>query len=300
MTDLAVEPMTQTPQRAGRGVRAGLWVVAVLVMLGAAVFQRLTGPTYPLSGAYELDGVAHTYSLTRSGVSTEDERVAIPRPSGDATASLYYKRFRTDDSLTAVPLSVEGDQLVGTLPRQPAAGKLEYTIKVQVASGASWLPGEGETVVIRFKDPVPLWLLLPHVFCMFFGILFGLRTGLAALFDPRGMLRLAVVTLVLLTVGGMILGPIVQNLAFGALWTGFPFGYDLTDNKTLIMWAVWIVALVLLLRRQVSADAQRTAVLAATVVMMAVYLIPHSLRGSELDYSQIDSGTPAEEAITQG
>jgi hypothetical protein len=41
-------------------------------------------------------------------------------------------------------------------------------------------------------------------------------------------------------------------------------------------------------------------VILATVVMMVVYLIPHSLRGSELDYSELDQGVPAEEAIGVG
>jgi hypothetical protein len=44
----------------------------------------------------------------------------------------------------------------------------------------------------------------------------------------------------------------------------------------------------------------RLAVLVAAVVMTAVYLIPHSLRGSELDYSAVDSGTPAAEAVGTG
>jgi len=36
------------------------------------------------------------------------------------------------------------------------------------------------------------------------------------------------------------------------------------------------------------------------MVMMAMYLIPHSARGSELDYSQVDQGVAPEEAVTQG
>ena len=34
----------------------------------------------------------------------------------------------------------------------------------------------------------------------------------------------------------------VQKAAFGAYWTGFPFGYDLTDNKTVLMWLAWVLA----------------------------------------------------------
>ncbi|MGA7306529.1 MAG: hypothetical protein WBW88_16750, partial [Rhodothermales bacterium] len=84
-----------------------------------------------------------------------------------------------------------------------------------------------------------------------------------------------------------IMGPIVQNYAFGEYWTGFPFGYDLTDNKTLIMWLCWVVAAGVLRFGRIKREViQRGLVLAAAVVMVAVYLIPHSLRGSEYDYRE--------------
>jgi hypothetical protein len=111
------------------------------------------------------------------------------------------------------------------------------------------------------------------------------------------------ITLGLMTVGGMILGPIVQKYAFGAFWTGFPWGYDLTDNKTLIMCLVWIGACAVLgwkPRTPTPTWRGRLAVLAAAVVMTGVYLIPHSLRGSELDYSAVDSGTQPSEAVGTG
>jgi hypothetical protein len=34
--------------------------------------------------------------------------------------------------------------------------------------------------------------------------------------------------------------------------------------------------------------------------MLAVYLVPHSLRGSTLDYRQLERGVPVEEAIQTG
>jgi len=109
----------------------------------------------------------------------------------------------------------------------------------------------------------------------------------------------------------MILGPIVQNYAFGAYWTGIPFGWDLTDNKTLVMWLAWLIA-ALAIERVARRDARdtveadrsgggvRTLVLVASVVTVFVYLIPHSVQGSELDYDAIEQGIPAEEAIGIG
>jgi hypothetical protein len=277
-----------------------LWVVAVLVMLSSAVFQRLTGPTHPLRGSFAASGQEHRYRLTRSGWSYEDERVSVPYPGEPVSGTLYYKRHKTDDPMTAVPLVVEESELAGYLPRQPAAGKLEYTIVLETADGRVRVPDREENVVIRFKDDVPLWVLLPHVFFMFFAVLLGIRAGLSAVLQPSGMVRYAWVALLLMTIGGMVLGPIVQKLAFGALWTGFPFGYDLTDNKTLLMWIAWVAACASFLVRRSTEGQRRTAVVLATAVMLVVYLIPHSMRGSELDYGELDRGIPASEAVGQG
>jgi hypothetical protein len=132
-------------------------------------------------------------------------------------------------------------------------------------------------------------------------MLIAVRAGLAAIFAPGQMRRLTLVTLAGLTVGGMVLGPIAQKYAFGAFWTGFPFGYDLTDNKVLIMWLLWVIACAIAwFRVREDVRLPRYAVVVAALATIAVYVIPHSARGSELDYEALDSGVPAEEAVRTG
>jgi hypothetical protein len=190
--------------------------------------------------------------------------------------------------------SIAGE-LQGMLPAQPAAGKLEYFVELDSPDGIIRIPAdESENLIIRFKDPVPAGVLVPHIICMFLALLIGVRTALGAVVSPVRLKGLAWTTLALMTVGGMILGPIVQKYAFGAYWTGWPLGYDLTDNKTLIMWVVWVAVAIVISKRGSARDAVvRGAILVAAVVMMAVYLIPHSLRGSELDYSELDEPVEA-------
>jgi hypothetical protein len=281
------------------GRRVVLWTVATLCMVSVAAFQRLTGPTIAIRGTVTVAGGPLDYRLPRKGWTYEDLRVTVPDPGPATSGWLFYKRYKTDDSLTTVPFVRGPDGLTASLPRQPAAGKLEYAIMLETNGERVRVPAGDEDVVARFKDAVPLGLLLPHVFCMFFAMLFGMRAGLSAAFEPDRMPRHALISLALMTVGGMILGPFAQKYAFGAFWTGFPFGYDLTDNKTLLMWGVWVVACGVLLTRG-GAGLRRGAVLIATVVMTFVYLIPHSTRGSELDYELLDQGVPAAEAITEG
>ena len=289
-----------------------LWVLAFVLMFSAASYQRRTGPTYELSGEFEVGGQVLSYELLRSQETVRQARVAIPDPGDGATANLEYRRYPTAEPFTVVPMVAEpgemGMALAAYLPIQPSAGKIEYLVKVLTASGEIRIPAMGtgadgtrggeDTIILRYKDPVPLPVLVSHVLLMFFSILIGIRVALGALVRPGGIGRLAWIAMSGMTVGGLILGPVVQKYAFGAYWTGFPFGYDLTDNKTLVMWIAWALACLVLWRRKSERDPiVRGTLLAATVVMVAVYLIPHSFRGSELDYDALDSGIPAEEAI---
>ena len=84
----------------------------------------------------------------------------------------------------------------------------------------------------------------------------------------------------MLLIGGMIFGPITQNFAFGDYWTGVPYGWDLTDNKTLFAFVVWIIAMF----GNRKTDRPWLALLAAIFVLI-IFSIPHSLYGSELDHT---------------
>jgi len=293
--------MTDKQRKAPRWLRVGIWIVAVLLMMASVVYQRLTGPTHPMRGSSQVGGVEYSYRLQRSGVTTEKAEVRVPDPGGDFKVFLHWKRYPTPEAYTVEEMDCNGNEGVctGRLPRQPAAGKIEYFLTIEGAGDTVRLPaGPEKTVILRYKDPVPLGILLPHIFMMFFAVLFGIRTGLAAIFQPSGMRWSAWVTLIGMSLGGMVLGPIVQKHAFGAYWTGWPFGGDLTDNKVLIMWIVWVVAcLVIGFSRMKREWLGRILVVVAAVVMMIVYLIPHSMRGSELNYDAVDSGVEAHEAI---
>jgi hypothetical protein len=99
---------------------------------------------------------------------------------------------------------------------------------------------------------------------------------------------------------GLVLGPIAQKFAFGAYWTGWPVGEDLTDTKTLVVWPGWVIAVLALGFRGSVVGRARVSVVVAVSLMVAVYLAPRSLRGSTLDYEQLEEGVPAEDAIRTG
>ena len=262
--------------------RGFLWLLAVVITLGSAAYQFRTGPTHPLRGRAAVAGSEIGYRLPRSAETVADAEIAIPAPA-PFEGWLDYKRFKSEDDWTRVPLVREGERLAGRLPRQPAAGKLAYRVFLTGGPEPSAIAGE-DPIVIRFRDPVPAWIIIPHALVMFAGMLLATAAGLAALDKKRDPRRLVLWTVGLLFAGGFVLGPLVQKLAFGVAWSGFPLGTDLTDNKTLIAFLFWIAAL----GAGRKGKPARPFVIAASLVTLLIFLIPHSLLGTELDYSKME------------
>ena len=281
-----------------------LLVAAVFLALAAMIYQRSTGPTYEYKGYLEHNGESYKYKLLRSQETTEGAKIELPHFDAPAyNATLNYKRYQTNDPITALDFQLDENNLfTAQLPIQPAAGKMEYFITGSIDGKTFQIPEKGEdNIVLRYKDPVPDAILIPHVTMMIIVIIFGIRAGLGAAFDDGTMRKWTIVAFTSMTIGGMILGPLVQKSAFGEYWTGFPFGGDFTDNKMLIMWVAWALALAIIgFKPKKKEKVSRTTVMMAALVMTAVYLIPHSMGGSTLDYEKVDQGIAPKEAIKTG
>jgi len=273
-----------------------IWIFTVIITLSAAYYQRKTGPTYPKRISITLNDSLYNLKLVRSLGHDERPEVKLAISDTSVKALLFYKIYKSDEEYheTAFEFKTypvdsemmrnvfkitEESGFFAQVPQQPEAGKLQYYIQLTDREGTHIL-FQQEPVIIRFKGAVPSYVLVPHIILMFIAMLFSTAAGLLALFRIDSYKRTGAWTLVLLTLGGMILGPVVQKFAFGDLWTGIPFGWDLTDNKTLIAFIFWIIAVLMSYKK----DKPGYTVL-ASVVLLLVYSIPHSLFGSELDYS---------------
>ena len=261
------------------------WILAVIITLSAAVYQRMTGPTYPMRISAELDGQIFKYKLPRSHGGDGDLLVQAAVPDTTYHGNVFYRRYKTDIEWRKVEMRNTEGVLQVYLPHQPPAGKLEYFIELNHAGQKQLLPN-GTTVVVRFKGAVPSTVLFPHILFMFIAMLLSNMSGLEAFVAGDRTKPYVLLTTVSLFMGGMILGPIVQKFAFGAYWTGVPFGWDLTDNKTLLAMIGWIFALLRVWKGNIARN--RWWVVAAAIILLLVYSIPHSTMGSELDYSKME------------
>lgn len=253
-----------------------LWVFAVVFTVSIAMYQKMTGPTYPVRGKIQLDGKDYKYKFLRS-YDGDKAPVSLKIDDAKIEAFVKYRIYRSNDKWTEVKMVKEEGVLKAYLPHMPPAGKIEY--QVYISKDGNMEKVTPKNVVLRYKGKVPLFILIPHIFFMFFAMLFSFRTGLEALFKGSRTYKYAKITVINLFIGGLILGPIVQKYAFGDYWTGWPFGGDWTDNKTIFAFLFWVIALLVLRKNRQN----RLWPIIAAIVMISMYMIPHSTGGSELD-----------------
>ena len=264
------------------------WFLAIVITLVLSIYQRKTGPTYPKRVTVELNGDSYKIKLPRSGVQ-HDEIVtlkgvpaALRQAQGPLPAvaepveapQIHYRRYPTTNDYTTVDFVWKDSAWQAALPVQPVAGKLQYYITV---AGKDY-PAD-EPVVIRFRNDVPASILVPHILLMFAAMLFAVYTFLLVV-TRKEYSRWLKITVGTLFVGGFILGPLVQHAAFGPWWAGFPYGTDLTDNKTLISFLFFVAALATMKWKY-----NKWVVCLAVLIMIVIFSIPHSTYGSEYDYT---------------
>ncbi len=268
-----------------------LWTITIVITLSAMVYQRATGPTKPKRVSVELDGQQYKFQLKRTSEIGFPCNIDLIIEDKEVVANIEYRLYRTNNEWTKEVMPIvegrsktffgEGDKIEvrqWILPEQAAAGKIEYNIYLSKNDERVLINPENP-VVVRWKGFVPRGILIPHVLFMILALFFATRAGVEAVFKGTKTLSFARTTVITLGLGGLVLGPIVQEYAFGEIWAGWPFGGDWTDNKTIVSWIFWLIALIILRKK----PKNRVWPIVATLVLFTIYLIPHSMGGSELN-----------------
>jgi len=276
-----------------------IWIFAIIITIAAAFYQRITGPTYPVKKQITIDEQTYIIKLLRS--LDHDNKASLKLPINDTTIKVMvlFHRYKINEPYDTIIFSdqpareprrgfmklifgkseFENPYKMAVLPDQPPAGKLQYYLVFNDKNKISELCKE-KPIVIRFKGKVPAWALIPHIITIFLAMLFANLSGLMAAFNVNNYRKNLNIALIMLIISGFIFGPIVQKFAFGAFWTGVPFGWDLTDNKVLFAFLFLLLAFFGNKKKE-----RRWLIIIASISVLIIFSIPHSMFGSELNYS---------------
>jgi hypothetical protein len=172
--------------------------------------------------------------------------------------------------------------------------RFEYAFRIDPPLGGRIRIPEQEDgfFLLKFKGEVSKVVLVLHIILMFGSFYFMIQSLFGAVSMLRGVEGMAGTvsmvrgTLACLFVGGWPLGFILNYQAFGTIWEGFPFGYDITDNKTQVIFLFWLVTALLVRGSLFGGNRERdrlgergfaVAVIVSFAVSMLLFLVPHSL-----------------------
>ncbi|MCJ7508420.1 MAG: hypothetical protein MUO85_06775 [candidate division Zixibacteria bacterium] len=254
-----------------------------------------------------------------------EAKITTPQPYEDYAIKLFYKIddgvYKSVDfvplegdstSKFIVHISEKGEltsgqlvqktestlRFVANIPTQEKGKRAYYYIMVEDEQGNKvTLPDKIETIdppfMLKFKGEVPLVVIIAHVFGMTAGLFF---TFLAFFFAIDTLLGKDVLkrlgfsiffSAISVFVGGMLVGGMVTHYTFGGYWEGVPIGWDITDNKTLIIFLYWLIMLFLMKGTIFKKDEKlnllkpkslATFTLIGVILTILLYLVPHSIR----------------------
>ncbi|MFA5403865.1 MAG: hypothetical protein WC358_02910 [Ignavibacteria bacterium] len=261
-------------------INVTFWIVAAIITVISIFYQNTTGPTYPKKGNIIFNGKQIDYKLDRSALINIECPIKIYTNDSLIKGTLVWKRFNTLDNEKSKPMRYENGYLIVEIDKQEKmAEKLQYYIQLstnqpgtQNVSQLGYIPDKNG-VVIRFRGDVPFMIIILHIIFIFAFELMSLKTGMEFFRKEPKYKKYTFWTIALAVVGGFILGPLVQYYAFGEYWTGFPFGFDLTDNKMIIAFVAWVAALYAIYKSKKPGY----WVLGAAIITIGIFLIPHSV-----------------------
>jgi hypothetical protein len=136
---------------------------------------------------------------------------------------------------------------------------------------------------VRFEGKPTFLLLLLHIVLMLASLIILIHALYYAIFflqtgeSGEKALRSSIVGIVTFFITGFPIGWIIEKQVLGNYWEGIPFGWDITDNKTLLIFLIWLIIIMLKKTDKISLRAFARWVIINTIITFALFLVPHSI-----------------------
>lgn len=278
-------------------MKIGKILVAVVLTILLLLIARQLSTRHPEDLVSEANGVRLEHRSITEQIDKKEVKITAMLQASESIIPVLHYRTATNLPYQEVTLARSGRSVSGIIPAGRRGDRAYYFLSVEDSAGTmlATLPADSsKPLLIKFKGKVASWVLTAHIVAMFGSIFFVLLAGMGAVDLLRGVGKLKVVVrnsvmaLNLIFIGGFPLGIVVAYQTFGVGWDGVPFGWNITDNKTLIIFLFWLATVLVGFERLSRAPGQRLQsapsprsfallVIVSVFVTLAVYLVPHSL-----------------------
>lgn len=270
-------------------------ITGVILTLALFVIARRLSMNRPREIDIEEGGLRVSHETVIEQVGPGEPAVKLSISPGVEECPRVFYRTEGGDELKELPMLPSGDDAwTAKLPDLGRGGRLSYAFLIAGRDGSTIrLPARPDRFfLLKYKGDYSVPVLVAHVIFMFgafFFMILSVMGALRILMGREGKTETVSMTrwvMIFTFVGGWPIGFILNYQRFGVVWEGFPFGYDITDNKTQLIFLMWIVTVFLVKgsflgrgeeKDFIGAGGFALAVLISFIVSMALYILPHSL-----------------------
>jgi hypothetical protein len=278
------------------GMRKRVLVGILITLLIFVVASRIS-KNRPEEMEAEFGGAHITHSTVYEQVGPGQPEIMLKvDPPVEMGADVIYRVPGSQAADTVAMSEISSGVWSARLPIGEKGDRIEYgflfTSREESDAGIVTASDRTGYYLIKYKGEFSITVLILHVLCMFAAFFFIIEASLGAfavLFmgeDKEFTVAQTRWVLLFTFLGGWPLGFALNWQRFGYLWEGFPFGYDITDNKTQLIAIFWLIVAAMVWKsfacRRTGRDLAgpgvfATAVIIASVLSMILYLVPHSL-----------------------
>lgn len=263
-------------------------VLTLVLLVGARELSKRE-PTDVVAEGFGMK-LSHRTLTEHFGPEQPLIRVRVEPDQGVGVA-VCWKLHRSDKVESSPLFLVDANLYQGFVPDFGKGARIQYWVRAMNAKGEV-LRIPSSPVTMKFKGRVSKSVLVAHIAFMFAAFFFMVMSLFGAIRILRGQegkrstVKAARWVLILSFIGGWPLGFILNRQAFGTLWEGYPFGYDITDNKTQVMFVLWLVSLLLVWGSFIGRSEEKDrlgarpfayTIIASFLVSLVLFILPHSM-----------------------
>ena len=275
-----------------KGKSAGIIIIAVTFLAFGGFFAMTISSREKTA---ERGGLAIKIVPETEGKAEQPHLVLIEvtRSAEPGSLKVYLKYYRDDEFHTLEMSRLEGTDYFGVeLPGGTLGSRTYYYLEAFDGGGNHLVIPEKATedftneydyFKIRFEGEAAFILLLLHIVLMIAVLFLLIHALYYAMYylqtNDKGEHIVKTVNAGLITffITGFPIGWIIEKQVLGNYWEGIPFGWDITDSKTLIIMVLWLIFIILHRMSKISLRAYARWVIINTLITILLFLIPHSL-----------------------
>ncbi|MFQ6082516.1 MAG: hypothetical protein ACE5WD_04055 [Candidatus Aminicenantia bacterium] len=208
------------------------------------------------------------------------KKIELHYPQGENLSSpIPFTLHKGSSFFTALlPGKEKGQRSYFYIYAEDNAGNEVYLPEEAGKTGGKWF-------VIKFEGRASFFLKLLHIMFMLTSLTIFIHAFYYAVSylkneNEKADLRLGALLLwgiIVFFITGFPIGWMIGWQVTGQAWTGIPFGWDITDNKTLLILIYWLAVLIPFKLNKFSVRTLAKLIILGTIFTLVLFLVPHSI-----------------------